>query len=303
MELHQLRYFAAVAELRNFTRAAERCHVSQPSLSQQVIKLERELRAPLFERLGRTVQLTDAGHALYERAVRILGAVEEASASVRSDADWMSGEVSLGAIMTVAPYLLPDVVRGFLRQYPQARVTVREDFTAGIVRDCLTGELDVGLVALPIDDERLAVEPLLTEELLLALPARHPWRTRKRVVPADLADQSFVLLSELHCLGEQIVSYCRARDCRPAVTCQTAQLATVQEMVALGLGVSLVPEMAARTARSQRVAYRSLGKESPRRTIALIHHRDRYHSRLVQGLLDSLRQMGRVRGEGYKLRG
>lgn len=298
MELHQLRYFAAVAELRNFTRAAERCHVSQPSLSQQIIKLERELRTPLFERLGRTVQLTDAGHALYERAVRILGAVEEASASVRSDTDWTSGEVSLGAIMTVAPYLLPDLVRGFLRQYPKARVTVREDFTAGIVRDCLTGELDVGLVALPIDDERLAVEPLRTEELLLALPAKHPWRDRKRVVAADLVKQSFVLLSELHCLGEQIVSYCRSRDCLPAVTCQTAQLATVQEMVALGLGVSLVPEMAARAAPSKRVAYRSLGHDAPRRTIALVHHRDRYHSRLVQRLLDSLRQTAAQRAAG-----
>jgi LysR family hydrogen peroxide-inducible transcriptional activator len=295
MELHQLRYFAAVAELGNFTRAAERCFVSQPSLSQQIIKLEHELKTPLFERLGRTVKLTDAGHALYERAVRILGAIDEAAASVRADADWTAAEISVGAIMTVAPYLLPDVVRGFLKRYPRARVTVREDFTAGIVRDCLTGELDVGLVALPIADERLTVEPLFTEELLLALPPRHELRSRKRITAADLPEQNFVLLKDVHCLGEQIVSYCRTRDCLPVITCQTAQLGTVQEMVALGLGISLVPEMATHADRTRRLAYRSLGADAPHRTIAMIHHHDRYQSRLVQEFIVSLRSHGERR--------
>ncbi len=294
MELHQLRYFAAVAELGNFTRAAERCFVSQPSLSQQIIKLEHQLGCPLFERLGRTVKLTDAGHALYERAVRILSAVDEAAASVPTDADWTAAEVSVGAIMTVAPYLLPAVVGSFLKRFPKARITVREDFTAGIVRDCLTGELDVGIVALPIESDRLTIEPLFTEELLLALPPRHPLRNKKTLGSADIADQGFVLLKEVHCLGEQIVSYCRQRDCLPAVTCQTAQLSTVQEMVALGLGVSLVPEMAAHAERTKRLAYRSLGRDAPRRTLALIHHRDRYHGRLSDCFVESLRAMKRA---------
>jgi LysR family transcriptional regulator, hydrogen peroxide-inducible genes activator len=145
MELNQLRYFVAVAELGSFTRAAERSHVSQPSLSQQIAKLEREMAQPLFERLGRQVKLTEPGRALYERAVGILRGVDEAKSAVCGASGWESGELSVGAIMTVAPYFLPDIVRTFLRKFPKARLTMRESFTQQIVKDCLSSELDVGL--------------------------------------------------------------------------------------------------------------------------------------------------------------
>src|SRR5262249_21099374 len=154
----------------SFTRAAKRSHISQPSLSQQIAKLEREMAQPLFERLGRQVKLTEPGRALYERVIGILRGVDEAKAAVSGGAGWESGELSVGAIMTVAPYFLPDLVRSFLRKYPKARLTVRESFTQQIVKDCVSGELDVGLVVLPIKEERLVIEPLFSEELLLAFP-------------------------------------------------------------------------------------------------------------------------------------
>lgn len=289
MELHQLRYFAAVVDAGSFTRAAQRCYVSQPSLSQQIIKLEEELGRPLIERLGRTVKLTDAGRALYERATRILAAVEEAKQSARSSDEWRTGQASIGAILTVAPYLLPDVVRSFSRMFPQAQLTVREGFTEELVKDCLAGDLDVALAALPIDDERLHVEPLFSEELLLAAPPRHPVLAKKKITLADLSELPFVLLDEIHCLGDQIISFCRQHNCLPVVTCKTAQLLTVQEMVALGQGASLVPEIAANRDATKRRTYRSLGAEAPRRTIVMMWRRDRHRSPLVQHLIAALR--------------
>jgi LysR family hydrogen peroxide-inducible transcriptional activator len=291
MELHQLRYFAAVVDAGSFTRAAQRCFVSQPSLSQQIIKLEEELGRPLLERLGRTVKLTDAGRGLYERAVRILAAVEEARQSARSPDDWTCGQASIGAILTIAPYLLPDIVRDFRADHPQARLAVREGFTDELAKDCLSGDLDVALAAMPIDDDRLHVEPLFSEELLLAAPPGHPVLAKKKITLTDLSELPFVLLDEIHCLGDQIVTFCRQHDCLPAATCKTAQLLTVQEMVALGQGASLAPEMAARRDASGRVTYRSLGNQAPRRTIVMAWRRDRHLSPLVERLIASLRRV------------
>jgi LysR family hydrogen peroxide-inducible transcriptional activator len=289
MELHQLRYFVAVAEQGSFTRAAERCFVSQPSLSQQVINLEKELGQPLIERLGRMIRLTDAGKSFYERAVRILGAVDEARECVQHETGWKEGELAVGGILTVVPYLLPDLVRAFRRRFSEAQVTVRENFTPVVVQECLSGELDLGIVALPIDDDRLVVEPLFTEELLVAIPSRHPLARRRTITLAEMAEQPFVLINELHCLGQQVVSFCRSHDCQPVISCQTAQLLTVQEMVGMGQGISLVPAMAARMDKSRLRVYRSLGDDAPRRTLAVIHHRDRRQSRLVAEFRSVLR--------------
>jgi LysR family hydrogen peroxide-inducible transcriptional activator len=300
MELHQLRYFAAVAEQSSFTRAAERCFVSQPSLSQQIINLEKELGQPLIERLGRTVRLTETGKAFYERAVKILGAVDEARECVQHETGWKEGTLAIGGILTVAPYLLPDLVRVFRRRLPDASVSVRENFTSAVVHDCLSGELDLGIVALPIDDGRLIVEPLFTEELLLAMPSGHPLARRRTITLAEVAEQPFVLINELHCLGEQIVSFCRSRDCQPVISCQTAQLLSVQEMVALGLGVSLVPEMTARADNSKDRVYRSLGDDAPRRTLATIRHRDRHQSRLVAEFLEILKSFASSPARGKR---
>jgi LysR family hydrogen peroxide-inducible transcriptional activator len=290
MEINQLRYFVAVAELSSFTRAAKRSHISQPSLSQQIAKLEREMAQPLFERLGRQVKLTEPGRALYERVIGILRGVDEAKAVVSGVSGWESGELSVGAIMTVAPYFLPDLVRSFLRKYPKARPTVRESFTQQIVKDCVSGELDVGLVVLPIKEERLVIEPLFSEELLLAFPVRHKLLNRKRITLEELSKEAFVLLDEMHCLGEQMVSFCRQNECLPVVACKTAQLLTVQEMVGLGQGVSLVPTMAAHADRNKKCVYRSLGPDAPRRTLAMIWHQDRFRSRLAESFVGMLRQ-------------
>src|SRR5579871_1595634 len=174
MELHQLKYLVAVADQGSFTKAAQQCLVAQPSLSQQIIKLERELGQLLLERLGRRVRLTDAGQLFYEQAMAILAAVDRVKEEVVELAGERGGTVTIGAIPTVAPYLLPEQAQRFQRSYPKARVVIQEDFTEHTIASCVRGDLDVGILALPIPDVPLHVEPLFEEELLLALPAQHP---------------------------------------------------------------------------------------------------------------------------------
>jgi LysR family transcriptional regulator, hydrogen peroxide-inducible genes activator len=290
VELHQLRYFSSVVEAGSFTRAAKNCYISQPSLSLQIHKLEEELGQKLFERLGRGVRLTNAGRSFYDRAVSILSAVAAARDSVQDVRSLEQGQIRIGAIPTVAPYLLPRLVRQFTRRYRRAEVTVHEDFTENLIGACVAGEVDLGLVALPIDDDRIAVEPLFSEQLLVALAPGHRLEKRRRITLDELTHERFVLLSEIHCLGTQIVRFCARQGCVPALTCRSAQLMTVQELVAMGQGSSLVPEMAARADKSRRISYRPVSGPKPTRTLAMIWHKHRYMGPLAAGMIELVRR-------------
>lgn len=293
MELNQLRYFLAVAELGSFTRAAEKCLVAQPSLSQQIIKLERELRQPLFERLGRTIRLTEAGRVLYGQSVSILAKVEEIGARVTAATDPGQGTVRIGAIPTIAPYLLPPLVKRFSKRYPRASLALEENLTEFTVRACLEGELDVGVIASPIANDSLHQATLFAEELLVALPLKHPLLKKRTVTLRDLVNEPFVLMNEMHCLGEQILGFCKQQGCLPAVRCQSTQILTIQELVSEGHGVSLIPAMARAADRGRRCAYRSLAPPRPSRTISMIWHRDKYQSPLAR---EFVRELGDLKG-------
>jgi len=290
VELHQLRYFVAVAQTGNFSRAAERCHVSQPSLSQQILKLEHRLGQPLFHRLGRRVVLTDAGRLLLDRASAVLSTVDEAERQLRGGDESDRGRLAVGAIPTIAPYLLPRVLETFMAHCPRAELLVREDVTVQLVQAVVEGELDLAIVALPLADERLQTEPLLSEPLLLALAPGHPLARRRRIAIGDLANERFILLNEMHCLGEHVLSFCRANECQPQITCRSAQIATIQSLIAARQGISLLPEMARRADRGAGLVYRPLGKDGPQRTIAAMWHRHRYHGPLAARFLADLRQ-------------
>jgi LysR family hydrogen peroxide-inducible transcriptional activator len=289
MELHQLRYFVAVAETGNFSRAAGRCHVSQPSLSQQIAKLEKRLRHRLFDRLGRRAVLTDAGRLLLERAQTILAEVDDAERRLL-DADELQGaRLAVGAIPTIAPFLLPAALERFTARYPQVELTVHEAVTQQLVEAAAAGELDLAILALPVDEARLQAEPLLTEPLLLTLPAHHRLARRRRITLDDLRDERFILMDEMHCLGEQVLTFCRANGCQPQIACRSAQIATVQSLIAMHQGVSLLPEMAQRADRSHARSYRHLSGRQPTRTVAVIWHRHRYHSLAAERFLVELR--------------
>jgi LysR family hydrogen peroxide-inducible transcriptional activator len=289
MDLVQLRNFLAIAEHRNFTRAAEGCGVSQPALSQQVARLEEELGCPVFERQGRQLKLTEAGELLRRRAEQILALVDDTARQIRDDGE--TGRVVVAAIPTIAPYLLPRVVRLFRERFPRARVEIDEAVTESLLKRCLGGDADVGLLALPVEVPHLEVERLFDEELLLALPPGHRLASRESVRIEEIREEPFILLDEAHCLSGHIRSFCGRRKFQPVATGRTSQLATVQELVALGHGISLVPEMARRVDASDQRVYRPIAGKPPMRTIAACWNPYRYQSRLAQAFLELLREL------------
>lgn len=272
MELHQLRYFVACAEAGSMTLAARRCRVSQPSLSQQIQKLEASVGARLFDRLRGGVVPTDAGRALLPRAQRILADVQDAGQLLAEEVS--SGALSIGAIPTIAPYLLPQVLAGVRRDFPRCVLRVREDLTARLVDAVAASELDVAITSTPIDHEHLDVEVIASEPLLVVTPTKHPLAGLAQITHADLREQATITLSEMHCLGQQIGEFCTRARLRPDVVCTTTQLSTVLELVRLGLGVSLVPALAAASDSARARTYVPLARQ-PRREIALIWRKGR----------------------------
>lgn len=257
------------------TLAARRCRVAQPSLSQQVRKLEAGLGVVLFDRLGRGVALTEAGRALLPRARRILAEVRETEDRLRSEGDDGLRRLAIGAIPTIAPYLLPPVLADLRRDLPGCELLVREDLTAALVEAVVNNELDVAITSTPINHDLIEIEVIGEEHLLVVAPAAHPFASLASLSPEDLHDQPTVSLNEIHCLGGQISAFCERSGVRPNIVCRTTQLATVLEMVRLGLGVSLVPAMAAaRDASAERV-YLRLAGTMPTREIVLIRRAGR----------------------------
>lgn len=287
LNFQALEQFVALARTKNFTRAAEELNLSQSALSRSIQKLEEQLGQPLFERKPREVVLTDLGEVLLLRAKEILNLVEDTFSEL-SEAS-RRGRIRLGAIPTIAPYFLPGVLSGFAEAHPEVAVSVLEDTTEVLIKRCSHGEIDLAIVALPILAKQLEVEPLFAEELLLVLPAGHPLATAK-AVPTDALDgYPFVMLNEAHCLSDNIATYCRQQSVQPVTVERTSQLATVQELVALGHGVSIVPAMARRLDLSDRRVYRSFSGDKPARTVALMWNPARFQSRAVRLLVKHLR--------------
>lgn len=289
MELQQLRYVLAVARTGNFSRAAEQCHVAQPSLSQQIHKLEEELGEKIFDRLRQRAQLTPVGEAFVRRATRILDEVEAAGREAREAHELACGTVCVGALPTIAPYLLPNVVGKFAPNFPGVQIIVQEDTTARMLELLAAGEVDLAIVSLPITDARFAMETLFEEELLLALPARHRLARRAAINLADLESERFILMKEGHCLGDQVLDFCHRQDFKPTVSCRSAQIETIQALVAAGLGISLVPRMACASGPEKRPVYRPLADAHPRRTVVVLWLRQRPPGRAAREFLKSLR--------------
>ncbi|MCA9053626.1 MAG: LysR family transcriptional regulator [Planctomycetaceae bacterium] len=288
MDFDQLRYFLQVAERGNFTRASEDLLISQPALSRSIQKLEEELGQPLLERQTRKVVLTDAGKLLVDRARKILSLLDDAKAEICDDGE--SGRVRVAAIPTIAPYFLPERLRAFQQQFPDAQVVVQEDTTDNLLKQVAHGEVDVAIAALPITAKYVDVEPLFEEELLLVTSPDHPLARKKTVTAADIEDLPFVLLGEAHCLADNVITFCRQKSFHPITVERTSQLAMVQELVTLGHGVSLVPAMARERDASRSRSYRSLAGQKPTRTIVMITNPYRYHTRLVKRFQEHLRR-------------
>jgi LysR family transcriptional regulator, hydrogen peroxide-inducible genes activator len=279
MEMQQLRYVVAVARTANFSRAAEQCHVSQPSLSQQILKLEDELGERLFERKKRVVKLTPHGEAFLRRAIHIIHEVDAARREAAEAKDLLRGTLTIGVLPTIAPYLLPETMAEFTEKYPGVEIVVQEDTTARLLKHTLAYEIDFALVSQPIKDERLSVRHLFAEELLLALPPTHPLTQRSGISVRDIACEKLIVMKEGHCLGDQVLNFCESRGRQQQVSFRSAQLETIQALVSAGLGLSLIPAMAARSGRKGMPEYRSLQSPKPQRKIVVVWPKQRAPSR------------------------
>lgn len=289
MELTPLRYFLLAADTENFTRAAEKAIVTQPTLSRAIQSLEAELGQPLFEREGRKVTLTDTGKLLESRARRILGLVDDARNEITDDGE--TGRVRVTAIPTIAPYFLPSVLSRFAKAKPQAKVTVNEDVTEEALKRLRRGEVDLAILALPISETDIDTETLFEDELMAVFAAGSPLADQKDVSLADLSAATMILLGEGHCLSDQIVSLCRRRSVNPVSVERASQLATIQELVAIGHGCSLIPKMAAVRDTSPDRVYRSLSGDVPKRSVAVAWNPYRFESRLISAFRQILRDL------------
>ena len=296
MELSQLRYAVAIAETGNFTRASERVSISQPSLSQQIINLEREIGHKLFHRLGRKAVLTEAGATFIDRARRILFEVENAAKEL-SDHPSLDRRITVGAVPTIMPYLVAPLIAECRTKHPNLLIHAREDFRHTLVRAVVEGELDVAVVALPVKDPRLSIEPILTEPLLLVVGQRHPFADRKEIGIADLAEETFVSMGDSSTLATQIQGFFGDHNFVPKIGYRCAQVATLKLFVSMGLGISILPQVAHTHDDEGRLTYLHISGTTPTREIAAIRHPQRSQSRGNEQVLGLLR--GHARAGGF----
>jgi LysR family hydrogen peroxide-inducible transcriptional activator len=244
MEFHQLRYVCAIADTGNFSRAAERCQVAQPSLSQQVLKLEEDLGAKLFDRLGRSVRLTEAGRAFIPHARAVIEHMEVARLSVADKNADLRGSVAVGVIPTVAPYLMPSYTAAFAKKYPDAKLRIVEERTSVVVEGLRDLSIDVAILALPLRHKDLELFPIRTEPLFAVMRKDHPRASAESLALKDLRGESFVMLRDGHCFRDLSIATCTRARIAPNIAFESGQFSSLLGMVAAGVGVSLVPEMA-----------------------------------------------------------
>lgn len=272
MNLRALQYFVKLADIRHFSKAADACFVSQPTLSTQIKKLEEELGTQLVERSPKNIMLTPAGEEIAERARKLLADVEQIRAVARRSSDPAEGSLRLGLFPTLAPYLLPHVVPGLRKRFPRLRLQLTEEKTDVLLRMLHRGELDAALLALPIPDAGLQVEVLFREPFLLALPAHHELAKVDAVKVDDLHGNELLLLEEGHCLREHALEVCTLAGAHERVDFHASSMETLRQMVAAEVGITLMPKLAVMPpiAETDNLITRPFAGQAPSRTIALV---------------------------------
>ena len=269
LKLKDLRYLVAVADQRHFGRAAARCFVSQPTLSAQLKKLEQSLGVQLIERAPNNVCLTPAGEQIVARARLILEASDEVVTLARSQRDPLAGRLALALLPTIGPYLLPRVLPAIKKSLPRLELRLYEYQTAPMLEKLHAGELDVGILALPVELAGLEAHELYREPFLVALPEHHRLASHETVRVAELKDEQLLLLEDGHCLRDQALEVCGRVGVREPQDFRATSLETLRQMVATGAGVTLLPELASRGAygHAQGVAIRPFVRPAPSRRI------------------------------------
>jgi len=277
VNLSELRYIVALANQRHFGRAATACHVTQPTLSVAVKKLEAELGVPLFERASHDVRVTAVGERVVEQAQRALEAIESVRQVAASESDQLGSTLRIGAIFTVGPYLFPQLISNLHALAPNMPLIVEENLTAVLGEKLKTGELDVIIISLPYSGAGILTLPLYEEPFVVLLPAGHPLTRKKSLRPEHLEGESILMLGAGHCFRDQVVAACPACAQKSigadgvVYTAEGSSLETIRHMVASGMGVTVLPNTAAGSSlyTETQLLVRPFVRPAPKRAVAL----------------------------------
>jgi len=278
MNLRDLKYLVAVADTHHFGQAAERCFVSQPTLSGQIKKLEEELGVTLFERTKRSVETTHLGDAIVAQARKVLEQANALRQLAQSYQDPLVGPLRMGAIPTLSPYLMPLILKPLRKQYPQIKLVLTEELTDTLLTRLGKHEIDAALLATPVEDPNFESIPIFDEPFWLVHPRSHPLSEKKKIIQADLDGTDLLLLAEGHCLAEQAMEVChmQERDVQSDMAdLRAASLETLLQMVAAGFGSTLLPALALKTAsaRDRNLVARQLQLPDTFRRVSLVYRR------------------------------
>ena len=290
MNLRDLKYLVALADLRHFGKAAEACFVSQPTLSTQIRKLEDELGVALVERAPRKVMLTAVGQDVVQRARRIVADVEQMKEAARRSRDPESGSLRLGVFPTLGPYLLPHVVPQLRERFPQLELLLVEEKSDVLLQSLREGKLDAALLALPVHDEQLHAEFLFEEPFVFAAPVRHPLAAQDSLAMSQISDETLLLLEDGHCLRDQALDVCRLSGAQEKSGFRATSLETLRQMVAAGVGVTLLPALAVHEpiAQSPNIRLLPFRDPPPSRQIALVWRKSSATDEFLRRLAEAI---------------
>jgi LysR family hydrogen peroxide-inducible transcriptional activator len=290
MNLKDLKYLVALADTGHFGKAAERTFVSQPTLSAQLKKLEQYLGVKLVERQPKNVQLTEVGKQIVVRARRMLDESNEIIALARNNTDPFAGKLKVGLIPTIGPYLLPRVMQKLRKALPHLGLMLYEHQTEALLKRLRDGEIDLGIMALPIAQDGLESRQLYEEAFTVALPNNHPLAAKSTIKVQDLKGQTLLLLEDGHCLRDQALEVCSRIEIREAEDFRATSLETLRQMVVAGLGITLLPETAVEPPfGSQRgLTIRQFAKPAPTRTVGAVWRKSSTRAAAIMAACDVL---------------
>jgi len=284
MNLRDLRYLVAVADLRSFIQAADQCFVSQPTLSTQIKKMEDSLGAQIFERTNKKVLPTEVGEQIIASARRILIEVDTIERLANNAQDPLSGNFRLGAIPTLSTYIFPGLVPKIIQTLPKLRLILVEEKTETLIAQLKQGKLDAALLAMPINDDYLEARMLFEDEFYLALASDHPLARKQTIAQPDLLNQQLLLLDEGHCLRGQALQICQINDAEEQQDVRATGLETLRQMVKAGTGITFMPKIAI-LEPEEGIRYIPFDDPAPKRTIGLFWRRTSSRNELLEELI------------------
>jgi len=291
MELRQLQYVIQIAKEKNFSRAAEKLHIAQPSLSQQLSKLEQELGVLLFRRTTNSVEPTQAGQVFVDKSQTILDAIEQLKQEMDDMASMRRGKLVVGTLPITGSHILPLVLPVFGTEYPQIEIVLVEDTTAKLEQLTASGGTDLSLLSLPLIDSTLSFEPVMEEGICLAVPPQHALASRKEPIAIkELSSEPFIALKKGQGFRTITVDLCEKEGFTPRIVFESSNMETIQSLVAAGMGIAFVPQMVTRVKGSEFAPVYIQLETKPSRTLVVASRKGRYLSKAAEAFIHTLKK-------------